>query len=338
MDKEYKISGFILFFIIFSSMVVISALAANLISANKTIADFASHVTESDSALSKKDSVIKEKESEIDKCKTEIESLALSYDFLEDEYKKISDMLQSKELLLERSELLERDPGNDFLEADIFKKVVYLTFDDGPSARTISILDTLERYGVKATFFVNYNRYAEEKGIYEMIVDKGHSIGNHTYDHPYPADDWDAFLTSLFKMEDFIFDQTDVRTRVIRFPGGSKDSWKNSDEYVQHIKELSDMGYIYFDWNVNSHDADANMGYIQEDKILELVKIESSGKDKIVLLMHDRSSKYSTMQALDDIIEYYMERDYVFLPITPYSFSARHFKLAEALPVDTDDN
>ena len=230
MDKEYKISGYLLFFIIVISIVLISVLATNLISKNKTIADSASHITELDSALSEKDSVIKEKESEIDKCETEIESLALSYDSLEDEYQKIADMLQDKELFLERSELLERDPGNYFSETDIFEKVVYLTFDDGPSARTINILDTLERYGVKATFFVNYNRYAEEKGIYKIIVDKGHSIGNHTYDHPYPADDWDAFLYSLFKMEDYIFDQTGVRTRIIRFPGGSKDSWKNSDE------------------------------------------------------------------------------------------------------------
>ena len=80
------------------------------------------------------------------------------------------------------------------------------------------------------------------------------------------------------------------------------------------------------------------MGYIQADKILELVKIESSGKDKIILLMHDRASKYSTAQALEDIIEYYMDRDYVFLPITPYSFSAQHFKLAEALSGDENGN
>lgn len=67
---------------------------------------------------------------------------------------------------------------------DRHEKAVYLTFDDGPIPEaTPFILDTLDRYGIKATFFMvgdNVRKYPE---VYQMVVDAGHRIGNHTYNH-----------------------------------------------------------------------------------------------------------------------------------------------------------
>lgn len=67
---------------------------------------------------------------------------------------------------------------------DRHEKAVYLTFDDGPIPEaTPFILETLDRYGIKATFFMvgdNVRKYPE---VYQMVVDAGHRIGNHTYNH-----------------------------------------------------------------------------------------------------------------------------------------------------------
>lgn len=64
------------------------------------------------------------------------------------------------------------------------KKCVYLTFDDGPIPEiTPWVLDTLDRYGIKATFFCvgdNVRKYPE---VYQMILDRGHRVGNHTFNH-----------------------------------------------------------------------------------------------------------------------------------------------------------
>ena len=67
---------------------------------------------------------------------------------------------------------------------DRHEKVVYLTFDDGPIPEsTPFILDTLNRYGIKATFFMvgdNVRKYPE---LYQRIMDEGHQVGNHTHNH-----------------------------------------------------------------------------------------------------------------------------------------------------------
>jgi peptidoglycan/xylan/chitin deacetylase (PgdA/CDA1 family) len=64
------------------------------------------------------------------------------------------------------------------------KKCVYLTFDDGPIPRiTPWVLDTLDRYGVKATFFCVGDNVRKYPDIYRMIPGRGHRTGNHTYNH-----------------------------------------------------------------------------------------------------------------------------------------------------------
>lgn len=64
------------------------------------------------------------------------------------------------------------------------EKAVYLTFDDGPIPEaTPFVLDTLDKFGIKATFFMvgdNVRKYPE---IYKMVVERGHCVGNHTFNH-----------------------------------------------------------------------------------------------------------------------------------------------------------
>ena len=64
------------------------------------------------------------------------------------------------------------------------KKIVYLTFDDGPIPEaTPFVLDTLDRFGIKATFFMVGDNVRKHPDIYRMVVERGHRIGNHTFNH-----------------------------------------------------------------------------------------------------------------------------------------------------------
>ena len=73
----------------------------------------------------------------------------------------------------------------DYVPHEAGDKVVYLTFDDGPSNLTIPVLDVLDRYGIKATFFVVGKTSEEDKEALRQTVDRGHTLAVHTYTHQY---------------------------------------------------------------------------------------------------------------------------------------------------------
>ena len=329
MDRKNKIRKTAYYIIGLCVVLVIAVLLIELIKTKNTLEESNALIQRLSAEIQEKELSAQESSGSLESYKNEYDKMQVSMSELQANYDEAQRQLAREELYEARAALLAKDHGNDYSEEVVFDKVVYLTFDDGPSERTLDILDTLDKYNIKATFFVNYHDDAQEQGIYKMIVEQGHSIGNHTYDHSYPAKDWDAFLESLFKMEDFIFDETGVRTRIIRFPGGSSAKWCRYEDMIANVQALCDMGYVYFDWNLTNHDADADMGYINEDRMMEILKLEAPGRDKLMLLMHDRQSKYATAQALDDIIEYFMDRGYIFLPITQYSFNPQHLVLPQ---------
>ena len=99
-------------------------------------------------------------------------------------------------------------------------KVIYLTFDDGPGPYTNELLDLLDRYQVKATFFVCNTAYVD---LIKEEDDRGHSVAIHAYAHDYEKlyKSLDAYYEDLNKMSDIIYKQTGERTKLLRFPGGS---------------------------------------------------------------------------------------------------------------------
>lgn len=137
-------------------------------------------------------------------------------------------------------------------------KVVYLTFDDGPSPNTPRIIDILNENGVKATFFVkNGGKY---NGYMKNITESGNQIALHSYSHNYPQvyASEQAFFDDLQKISDLVYNETGVRTNIFRFPGGSSNtiSRKYSPGIMTTLtKEVQEKGYCYFDWNVSSGDA-----------------------------------------------------------------------------------
>ena len=104
-------------------------------------------------------------------------------------------------------------------------KIVYLTFDDGPNAYTQNILNILNRYNVKATFFVT-NQFPNNQNLIKEMYDNGHSIGIHTYSHQYKIvyNSDEAYLNDLNNMDEVIYKQTGYHTKLIRFPGGSSNT------------------------------------------------------------------------------------------------------------------
>ena len=199
-------------------------------------------------------------------------------------------------------------------------KVIYLTFDDGPSAHTARLLSILDKYNVKATFFVV--SYGYEDMIGEAFR-AGHSIGVHSVKHDfyniYASEA--AFFADLQGMNDIIYRQTGCYTSLIRFPGGSSNTISRFNPGIMSrlVVAVTEAGYTYFDWNVSSGDAGATTS---SDQVYLNVINGCSGKDASVVLMHD--SKGYTVDAVERIIVWGLENGYTFLPLNANSPTAHH--------------
>ncbi|NLP46644.1 MAG: polysaccharide deacetylase, partial [Epulopiscium sp.] len=206
------------------------------------------------------------------------------------------------------------------------KKVAYLTFDDGPSANTKKILDTLQKENVKATFFVIGQglKSSENQDLVKRIAKEGHQLGNHTYTHDYSYiySSKDAFLKELNQSEEKVKELTGKKMTIVRFPGGSNNQLykrynKNGEDVMAQIKnELNQKEYVYIDWNVDSTDAKTKKLKTKEE-ITKAVVDQTSRKDEAVILMHDAPAKTTTAEALPEIIRQLKAKGYEFDVITP---------------------
>lgn len=196
-------------------------------------------------------------------------------------------------------------------------KVAYLTFDDGPNKKNIAtILDTLDEYGVKATFFtVGYlvDRYPE---LVADCAERGHAIGCHSYDHDYARiqkeggleaeiSEWEtAISAALGEVPD---------EKLFRFPGGST---KKSELDLKG--KLSELGYKGYDWNCANYDSmlkkcPANMTADEwlKKNFTDTFKYGSSLKNSpLIILLHE--SYTETADMLGWIIEFLQDEGYSF--------------------------
>lgn len=197
-------------------------------------------------------------------------------------------------------------------DADI-KNSVYLTFDDGPSALTPKILDELKKQDVKATFFVVYDDSPEAANLLKQIAEAGHTIGVHSTSHIYPLiySSVDAFLKDFEKTSAWIESVTGIKPNLFRFPGGSINAY-NYSTYEPIIAEMIRRGYVYYDWNVSSGDAS---GSYTSRTVVEGVVNGVKGKDKAIVLMHDKEGKKATLQALPMVIDQLKSSGYTLLPL-----------------------
>lgn len=207
------------------------------------------------------------------------------------------------------------------------EKVVYLTFDDGPSSVTKDVLNVLEDYGVKATFFVTRGTIEYQYLITEAFQ-SGHAIGLHSYSHDYQTIYSAPYLyfKDLSKIDDLVYDLTGQRSTIVRFPGGSSNTISmNYNEGIMGylVKEVERLGYMYFDWNISSEDAVSN----HEDVQTIIDHATSSNATYVNVLMHDSNTKQTTVEALPSIIEYYLEQGYTFKTLEDCTYSFHHVVL-----------
>lgn len=204
------------------------------------------------------------------------------------------------------------------------KHKVYLTFDDGPSKRTEEILDILDEYGVKATFFVVGK---EDKNVQErlqMIYERGHTIGMHSYSHDYSEiyESVDAFRADFLKSKQYIYDAIGVETVHYRFPGGSSNKLSKIS-MKEFIGFLEEQGVEYYDWNISSGDGGAHL--VPVEVLVENCTKYISRNDTSIILMHDSAVKTTTVEALPQIIETILAmEDTVILPITENTDAVHH--------------
>ena len=218
--------------------------------------------------------------------------------------------------------------GRDFPEINIDDpgargKIVYLTFDDGPSSYTEELLETLDRYGVKVTFFVTGAFPA-----YEDMIKKedaaGNSVGIHTLTHDFEKiySDDKAFWKDIDQMQEIVQRQTGHTTNLMRFAGGSSNSI--SANYTPGIMTLlteqaQQKGFQYFDWNISSGDGGAEGDM---DMVIRNITSNLPNQGTCVVLCHD--TKEYTVNAMNYLIPWLLDHGYDIRPLQFDSEPAHH--------------
>ena len=203
---------------------------------------------------------------------------------------------------------------------------VYLTFDDGPSIYTNDILDILDSYNVKATFFVVGKEETNAEEALQRIVDEGHTLGMHSYSHKYKElyESMDSFTQDFARIRDYIYQATGVESVCYRFPGGSSNTVSEIDMH-DFVDYLDSQGVEYYDWNVSSGDGGSMK--LSTDTLLENCTKDIDTRDTSIILLHDSAEKPTTVEALPDIIENILARpDTVILPITENTRPIHHIE------------
>ncbi len=200
-------------------------------------------------------------------------------------------------------------------------KVVFLTFDDGPNEHTAELLDMLNEYDVKATFFTTLHDNDNAKAIYRRIVAEGHTLANHTSSHDYSLySNPEAFFADVDLLDQYqktITGQTES-SHIFRFPGGST----NANEAC--VQGIVSRGWNYSDWNVTSSDGCADPP--PSDVIAQSI-IESCREHDVSVVLSHAELKESSRQAMPIVIETLQAEGYVFLAMEKDFTYPRHLEV-----------
>lgn len=196
-------------------------------------------------------------------------------------------------------------------EGPVFKfknnedKKIALTFDDGPHpVITKKILDILDKYGVKATFFVVGVNVKNYPSAFECIVERGHEIGNHTYSHSVLNKRPKEMISKEIDMtEERISSASKKRSGLIRPPCGEY------DETLVKIALENDYKIVL--WNIDTKD----WAHVSKKSIIDNVMDNVNGGD--IILFHDYiSGKNNTIEALDYLIPKLISDGYEFVSVS----------------------
>lgn len=187
-------------------------------------------------------------------------------------------------------------------------KVIFLSFDDGPSANTPAVLDMLDTYGIKATFFTNHHQGQDAADNYRRIVEEGHTLGNHTSSHLYEYyKDTNLFLGDVQSLRDYHLKVTGIEPpKIFRFPGGSL----NANEAC--VQAILNAGYTYVDWNVVAGDGYSD---VPAPSVIAANIINGCHQHDVSVVLCHAELKENTRAALPSVIETLQSEGYTFLPM-----------------------
>lgn len=182
---------------------------------------------------------------------------------------------------------------------------ITFTFDDGPDHRTTPILlNALDKYGIKATFFVNGHRFhkrtaggEENKSILREIYRRGHFLGNHTFSHKDITQlDQSSWRNEIKQVELGIQSVTGRRPWLFRPPFGRVNS--------PSLGTLSSEGYTVVMWNLDPLDWKAKTAL---DLLERTKKVIQENPEGGIMVMHDTNR--TTVEGFSLIVEWLLERN-----------------------------
>lgn len=187
------------------------------------------------------------------------------------------------------------------------KKVLYLTFDDGPIPEvTPFVLQQLKKYGAKATFFCIGKNVDENPEIFEQIISDGHAIGNHTYDH---LNGWSHgnkhYYQNIGHCDEILGSAFSIPQSAIR----------NPQLFRPPYGKLKPAQYLYLKnkykivmWDVLSFDFDLK---ISKEQVLK--NVISNCEPGSIVVFHDSLKAWPKLEyALPKVLEYFSEQGYKF--------------------------
>ena len=211
-------------------------------------------------------------------------------------------------------------------------KIIYLTFDDGPMVNysnsaltdiyytTRDLLDVLDRYNVKATFFLAGYQMVKSDRVHFVneIYEKGHIIASHTYSHDFNTiyNSTSHFIDDVKKFENALINILGEGTynsidKFIRFPGGSSTNGILSNAKAkQFIEAIQNEGYKVYDWTTLTGDAEGvttTQGMINYMK--QSINTAKNKNEPLILLMHDKKLMTDSLPA---ILDYLIGEGYYF--------------------------
>ncbi|VBB05000.1 polysaccharide deacetylase [Lucifera butyrica] len=188
-------------------------------------------------------------------------------------------------------------------EVPTSRKVVALTFDDGPlNTSTPKILQILREKGVKATFFVVGERVEKYPMLVRQEAAEGHEVGNHTYSHPKLRGLNRQEIDKEIEKNETLISQVAPRPTLFRPPEG-----KYSKTVLEDARE---RGYIIVLWSIDTKDWRCPPVGDIVDSVLKNVKPGS------IILLHDGKYPSPTPEAVDCIIDSLKSRGYEFVTVS----------------------
>ncbi len=197
--------------------------------------------------------------------------------------------------------IVQKIYGNCVWKIPTKEKIIYLTFDDGPHPEaTPFVLEQLKNYNAKATFFCIGKNVKAHPGIYERIIEDGHAVGNHTYDH------LNGWRTGNSEYLDNVYDAAKlIRTNLFRPPYGRIKRFQ--------VKELMGAGYELktIMWTVLSGDFDTEIK--GHECYHTVIKNAEAGS---IVVFHDSEKALPRLShALPLVLKYFSEKGYEFRSI-----------------------